>query len=250
MPELKIHRIANERTPQLVELWHAAFPTDPQDYIDNFFAHLPQDTVTLVGECDDSVVTMLFLLPAEARFRDKRYAVRYLYAGCTHPLHRGHGYYRELMLAAAQTVAAMGEDAIYLHPADERLTDTYKRLGYHAGVFRSNTSTPLPMTNLATVDAYLQNRRKIIDHVSQNTVFWDVKGDSLHFFVSDAVSRGATMFCNDTCVALTFEHTTIESIGKSTQRDNADHCLWLPIGDASLVSLMNEFNGITGLVGD
>ena len=65
---------------------------------------------------------MLFLLPGNAVFRGRSYSVRYLYAGCTHPEFRGHGYYRQLMVAAAQKVEEMGEHAIFLHPADDVLT--------------------------------------------------------------------------------------------------------------------------------
>ena len=250
MPELTIRRVENKRTQQLTELWRAAFPSDTLDYIDGFFAHLGQDTVTLVGECNGDVVTMLFLLPAEARFRAKRYPVRYLYAGCTHPQHRGHGYYRQLMNAAAQMVAAMGENAIYLHPADERLTDTYKRLGYRSGVYGFSMKIIPSPTACASVDAYIQKRNVVIDGISQEAVFWNVADDTARFFVADASARGAKMALSNDGVVLTFENVTVELISTDGQRENADYCLWLPIGDSPLTALMKEIDGITGLVGD
>lgn len=250
MSELTIRRIENKHTQQLIELWCAAFPSDPLDYIDGFLAHLPQDAVTLVGEYGGDVVTMLFLLPAEARFRGKRYPVRYLYAGCTHPQHRGHGYYRELMSYAAQTIAAMGESAIYLHPADEKLTDTYKRLGYRSRVFGSRAEIDQSTTACTSVNAYIQQRNEVIDRISQDVVFWSVADDTARFFVADTSARGAKMTHSDNGVALSLENTTIESIHTDSQRENADYCLWLPLGDTSLSALMKEFDGITGLVGD
>lgn len=250
MSELTIRRIEEKPAKQLFELWRAAFPSDPPDYTDGFFAHLPQDAITLAGEYDGNVVTMLFLLPAEARFRGKHYPVRYLYAGCTHPQHRGNGYYRELMAAAAQVVASIGECAIYLHPADERLTDTYKRLGYRSGIFGFCAKIDNPMTVCTSANTYIQKRNEIIDRVSRDAVFWNVKDASTRFFVADASARGAKMTHSDNGVELSFENATIELINTDGQRENADYCLWLPIGNTPLMTLMKEYDGITGLVGD
>lgn len=250
MSDLHIHRIESNHAVLLTKLWRAAFPSDPINFIEGFFANLPHNAVTLVGENDGGIVTMLFLLPANALFRGISYPVRYLYAGCTHPQYRGHGYYRELMNAAEKTVAAMGESAIYLHPADERLTDTYKRLGYRSGIFGSRARADLPMSVCASVDVYMQKRNEVIDCISQDAVFWNVSDGIAHFFVADAYARGAKMMCTDNDVALSFKETAIETIGIDARRENADHCLWLPVGDSPLLALMQEFDGVTGLVGD
>lgn len=251
MSDLTIRCIEDNRAERLTELWRAAFPSDPVDYIDGFFAHLSQDTVTMVGEIDEKAVTMLFLLPAEARFRGKSYPVRYLYAGCTHPQYRGRGYYRELMSAAAQTVAAMGENAIYLHPADEKLTATYQRLGYRAGIFGGDHFRAENKPSVyQTVNEYMMRRSKIIERLSENTVIWSANEDVTRFFVADAVARGATMLGDNERAALVLKDNAIESLSADGSRRDNMYCLWLPIGDTPISALMEKFEAFTGLVGD
>lgn len=251
MSDLIIRVIEEKHAERLTTLWQVAFPSDPLDYIESFFAHLPQKSVTLAGECDGELVTMLFLLPAEARFREKTYSVRYLYAGCTHPRYRGRGYYRELMTAAAQAVVAMGEHAIYLHPADDVLTATYQRLGYRVGIVgdeHSPTNKIMPVCQ--TVDEYMQKRGELIGRISQEAIFWNTAEDLTRFFVTDAVSRGAQMSADDGCIELAINGTIIESLKHNYSNKNKDYCLWLPIGDTPLTALMGEYDGVTGLVGD
>ncbi len=251
MSDLIIRVIEKNHAEQLTLLWQSAFPSDPPDYIVSFFAHLPTNSVTLAGECDGKLVTMLFLLPAEARFRKNAYPVRYLYAGCTHPRYRGRGYYRELMAAAAQIVSAMGEHAIYLHPADDMLTATYQRLGYRVGIFGGERSQPdETMPACQAVDEYMRKRDKLIDRISQDAVFWNTAKDTTRFFVSDAVSRGARMSADVGSVELTISGAVIESVNGDCSCKGEDYCLWLPIGDTPLTALMTKYDGVTGLVGD
>ncbi len=251
MSDLIIRCIKGNRAEQLTELWRSAFPSDPVNFIDGFFAHLPQDAVTMVGEIDEKAVTMLFLLPAVARFQEKSYPVRYLYAGCTHPLYRGRGYYRELMLAAAQAVAAMGEYAIYLHPADEKLTAAYQRLGYRAGIFGADHYRAESEPSVyQTVSEYLIRRTAIIERLSQNTIIWNTNEDVTRFFVTDAVAHGARMLGGDESAALVLHDHVIESLSENRSREDNTFCLWLPIGDTPLSALMEKYDGFTGLVGD
>ncbi len=251
MSDLIIRVIEEKHAERLTSLWQVAFPSDPLDYIESFFAHLPQRTLTLAGERDGELVTMLFLLPAKARFREKAYPVRYLYAGCTHPRYRGRGYYRELMTAAARAVSTMGEHAIYLHPADDVLTATYQRLGYRVGIVGDKLShANKAMTVCHTTDDYMQKRDELIDCISRDAVFWNAAEDTTRFFVTDAVNRGARMSADDGCIELAINGAIIESVKHNYTNKNKDYCLWLPIGDTPLTALMAEYDGVTGLVGD
>ncbi len=251
MAELNIHRINDDHLRRLLPLWSAAFPYDPSDFAQGFLTNLPQDTIALTGECDGDLATMLFLLPAEARFRDEIYPVRYLYAGCTHPRYRGCGYYHELMAAAARVVAAMGENAIYLHPADDKLTETYKRFGYRAGIFRgSSPENRLQMPIGYASEAYLEKRRALTKRISDRTVYWNTDDSITRFFLTDAVARGAEMRMDDNGLCLSHNDMVIESINADLSREDKDYCLWLPIGDTPLTALMEQYDGITGLVGD
>lgn len=251
MSDLIIRSIEKKHTRQLIPLWQVSFPSDSLNYIENFFTHLPPKTITLAGECDGELVTMLFLLPAEAHFRETSYPVRYLYAGCTHPQYRGRGYYRELMAAAAQAVTAMGEHAIYLHPADDVLTATYQRLGYRVGVFGGEHSQPREATPACqTVAEYMKTREKLIHRISQNAIFWNTAEDVTRFFITDAVDRGARMMADVDCVELTINGAVIESLECDHSSKNDHYCLWLPVGDTPLTALMADYNGVTGMVGD
>lgn len=251
MSELNIHRINDNHSRRLSPLWSAAFPSDSTDYVQGFLANLPQDTAVLAGESEGEIATMLFLLPAEACFRDEVYPVRYLYAGCTHPRYRGRGYYRELMTAAAQTVAEMGENAIYLHPADAPLTETYKRLGYRAGIFRGSFAEKrLEMSICDSLEDYMEKRRTLIKRISDRTVFWNTDDSITRFFLADTVGRGAEIRIDKDGLCLSRGDTVIESINADLSREDKDFCLWLPIGDTPLSALMEQYDGITGLVGD
>lgn len=251
MADLIIRFAKLDRLEELVSLWCAAFPSDSREYVRGFLADLPRDAVTLIGECDDTVVTMLFLLPAQAVFRGETYDVRYLYAGCTHPNYRGFGYYRQLMDAAAQTVERMGEHAIFLHPADDTLTATYKRLGYSSGIYGSERSLdPQNMRVCDSVSNYLKQRELSVKQIAERTVFWEFCDAITHRFVADAVAFDAKMTAGANGVQLTYAGRTIESLSAGFRRANEDYCLWLPLGDTPLVEIMNEFDGLTGLVGD
>lgn len=251
MSDLYIHRAEMDRLEEMVAVWCAAFPGDPQEYVNDFLSELPNDAIALIGESDNHIATMLFLLPAQARFRDISYPVRYLYAGCTHPQYRGLGYYRQLMVAAAQIVETLGEHAIYLHPADEVLTQTYKRLGYYPGIYRDSRVSTCQYSHVChTVDEYMQQRERIGDRMAYDTVVWQPTDGVTRRFVADAVAIGAEMTTGAEAVQLTYKGRALETLHINAVCENEDYCLWLPIGDTPLVTLMNEFNGFTGLVGD
>ena len=251
MSKFVIRTLDGKADNRLTSLWLASFPNDPIDYVEGFLAHLPQDTVTMVGECNGEPATMLFLLPAKARFRGELYPVRYLYAGCTHPDYRGRGYYRELMSAAAVKVAELNENAIYLHPADDMLTATYQRLGYKVGIGSCQSQKDTEWQSVfSSVDEYVHLRRHLIKQLSQKSVFWDANEQTTRFIIADAVSRNAQMFRDNKGVALMHNNKIIESLSLAEQKSNDAFCLWLPISSSPLTDLMNEFGGSTGLVGD
>ena len=251
MSDLLIHRAEMDRPEEMASLWCAAFPGDPQEYVLDFLTDLPRETVALIGEHNDRIVTMLFLLPARARFRDATYPVRYLYAGCTHPQYRGRGYYQQLMTAAARTVEAMGENGIYLHPADAALTTTYKRMGYRSGIFGGSPAVwPRDLCVCDTIDDYLQQREQISKRLADHTVIWETADSITRRFVSDAVSAGARMAADTDCIQLTLNDNVLEALCVDGHYTNNDYCLWLPINNTPLAALMTAYSGFTGLVGD
>ncbi len=119
-----------EDIPVLKSLYAEAFPEDPLDYTEAFFALVKPETMACVGEVDGRIVCALYLLPALAVSRDNRAPVRYLYAGGTFPDCRRQGHYSALLRFAADHVAAIGESAIYLRPANVSLLSYYRSHGY------------------------------------------------------------------------------------------------------------------------
>ncbi len=125
-----------EDIPRMKHLWSLVFTEDPPEFVGAFF-----DIIDPMAECccaliGDELVSMLFLLPANASNELQTYSVRYLYAGCTHPAFRGHGLYSELMAFAEKQAKLNEAVAIYLHPASASLFDYYTRLGYRRGIQR------------------------------------------------------------------------------------------------------------------
>lgn len=120
--------------PALRFLYELAFTEDDTAFIDRFFAAIQPKTMACCGVLNGDIVSVLYLLPARATCGDESVSVRYLYAGATHPAHRGKGYYGELLQYAAKMVNMVGETAIYLRPATTDLLSYYNRFGYVSGI--------------------------------------------------------------------------------------------------------------------
>ncbi len=252
MADLHIRSYSPCEYTRLASLWHACFPTDSVDYATAFLSRVPSETVALVGESDGEAVTMLLLLPASAQFRDETYTVRYLYAGCTHPAARGRGYYRRLMAVAEQLVRERGEAAIYLHPADAALTETYRRLGYLDGICRGvSTDGVRRLVPCADIDSYKAARIAAIESAKQRCVVWDMAPLVLEIFLQDAVADGAALWRGESTVVIQDGERMYDGISPSTARDDTTFCLWLPTGNITeLFQYMQKYGGLTGMVGD
>ncbi len=249
MTELHIATYTPTQASCLINLWHACFPTDSPSYIARFMQVLPSDTIFVVGEIDNQPLTMACLIPAQASFGNEQYAVRYLYAGCTHPQVRGKGYYRQLMNAACQLTQQAGEHAIYLHPANDKLEYSYRRMGYLPGIVGGGAGKQLRQP--ANDVLYQTARHTIIRQLRHTTVVWDIAPNVANFFLRDAIENRAEMVCSDTEVSLWHKKTCIESFSLDhTNNNNTAYCLWIPTSISTLHDIMLQHGGCTGLVGD
>ena len=246
MCDFTIHQIRKSQFHTLIPLWTTCFPDDSSDYVANFMSSLPDDSVALVGRVGDSIVTMLTLLPARVTFRNKTLPVRYLYAGCTHPQHRGKGYYRQLMSAAESSVRDMSEFAIYLHPADETLVNTYSRMGYQTGICGSKKAMHNPQLSAD----YKQKRYELLEMLSKDTVVWDLCNSIVDYFIDDALKNGAFASITDTTATLAIGSMVIEHLAIQGTNETNTYCLWLPTQESPLSEWMTSYNGYTGLIGD
>lgn len=117
--------------PELKELWALCFG-DEQQYIDLFFDHRFKEDECLIGVTEGKVVTMLFTLPIDIRFKGKySYPACYIYAVATHPQHRGKGYSTQLMEYAHGYLYTQGKRLAVLVPATESLFGYYAKQGFH-----------------------------------------------------------------------------------------------------------------------
>lgn len=247
MSELSVKIADKTELRRLGGLWKACFSGDSEEVIDNFFTTIPNDAITLVGWVGEQPATMLFLLPATAAFHDKTYAVRYLYAGCTHPKHRARGYYRQLMQAAADLVESIGEHAIYLHPADASLDKTYRRLGYQGGIIGNRRKMPKSANVVPFCMAdYMRSRKQLLANIKSDVVVWDPCETVVSMFVVDA----ETMVIDDQNAIVTAHDSVVERIATDLVDKSVDFCLWLPVKESPLKVYMAQHGGYTGIIGD
>lgn len=75
---------------------------------------------------NEKIVSMLFTLPCELNFEDKKKKLYYVYAAATDKEYRGKGY-----MSAFIKELAKGSDApLFLKPATESLQSFYAKLGF------------------------------------------------------------------------------------------------------------------------
>ena len=85
------------------------------------------DVTTLTEKNDDGIVAMATLVPLRTETGACGF---YAYGVCVHPDHRGKGAFHRIMASCEAYAEENGADFLCLIPADERLADTYGRMGY------------------------------------------------------------------------------------------------------------------------
>jgi GNAT superfamily N-acetyltransferase len=117
-------------TEQLSALWQTVFGDAPA-YTALFFdtCFCPEQVLLWVE--DKKILSMMFLLPVSLRDENGNCTRgRCLYAGATHPEHRGKGYFRALFRETDRRIGEWGESFALMHPAEESLYAFYHTLGY------------------------------------------------------------------------------------------------------------------------
>lgn len=181
----------------ILSLWMTCFAEDGEEYPRRFLQIVDFPSQVCLGCVDGSPVSMLFLLPAIAQLGERVWPVRYLYAGCTHPSCRRHGYYKQLLAFAAEIAAKQGAAAIYLHPADDSLFGYYETCGYLKGIYGAQALQTdgfwwEPAPNIAALFAEyaesdkqpgdclwlpIGNDTTLTENMSQNTAYTALLGD-------------------------------------------------------------------------
>ena len=159
---------------QIKDLWRLSFSGDSDEDIALFCARfIDYGFVTRVGGW---VASMLFLLPAEVVYGDVRMPVGYIYAGATHPDYRQNGLYRDLIRFVLSYARKTGLKAVFLRPADEKLAQSYRRMGFTVPMTcREYTVSraEVPVGRDYEPPSYRLERRKRLNKTALPYVDWD-----------------------------------------------------------------------------
>ncbi len=119
-------------------LWESVFG-DSQEDIERATTAFSSSGVCASLKCNGTTLTQFIGIEASLS------SIRgiYVYALCTAPEARGRGYMRKLLDLAGEHFCAHGYDFLFLLPANEALSSTYKKLGFSIGV--PAYATPAPM---------------------------------------------------------------------------------------------------------
>ena len=107
-----------------IELFSLCFGDD-QESVREFFSI--EDVTTVTEQDGDRIIAMASLIPL--RTESGLYGF-YAYGVCVHPEFRGKGAFRRIMESCEEYAKENGADFICLIPADDRLDQTYIRMGY------------------------------------------------------------------------------------------------------------------------
>ena len=155
----------------LIALWQEAF-SDSQDEIECFLTTFEYEKTAFVLCEEESICSMLFMLPTAVQEGVKRFPAGYIYAGATKSASRGKGYYRHLLAFVAQTAKQEGTTALLLRPATESLADSYRRMGFSVPLYAN--SCPLNdsiFQDTLCASEYGALRRKLLS--GQAFIDWD-----------------------------------------------------------------------------
>lgn len=242
MSELIQYRRCDERDVDLLkQLWTLCFPSDTVTEIDAFFENIYSHCAPFAGFLRGEPVTMLYLIPAQARNTDLCVPVWYLYAGGTHPSHRSQGYYRELMTVARTWANESEGYAIYLRPAEQSLFSYYAAMGYTEPI-ASHIRTMVPSAQYGLSMDVRDYRKRREALLSQSLLLWEpIEAIAEQF--TDCEWHAFTD--EDGTTLLTDGASILERLPISDTNISAEHgALWIPTSDDTFV--IEQLRQVTG----
>lgn len=123
---------------QIIALWKICFD-DPEAFVRLYFDTRYREEQARVSKRDGRVISVLQSLPYTLTCWGGKLPAAYIYGACTHPLYRGQGEMQVLLADAIREMRRNRTAVSVLIPAEERLYDYYRRLGY-APVMRRTVS--------------------------------------------------------------------------------------------------------------
>lgn len=123
-------RFADKRDiPELKNIWKRGFLDDDKT-VDAFFGEA-WELCRCLCRCDgNKPVAAMYIFDCELICGEKTYKAAYLYALSTLPEYRNRGIMSQLIQSACDTLCADGYEYALLAPADDNLSEYYKKLGF------------------------------------------------------------------------------------------------------------------------
>lgn len=123
---MQILKATPQDIPRAKALWTLMFDDGTPGFCDFVFSRCKAEDIYIVKE-DEKTVSMLLAI-ADLEYKGQKGF--YLYSACTHPDYRGKGYMHSLAEYALSDQARQGKTFCMLKPADEKLFDFWKSVGF------------------------------------------------------------------------------------------------------------------------
>lgn len=167
--EITLRYAHSDDVQTLKNLWQICFG-DRMRYIDVFFERMFNAENTVVSEVDGKLAGVVYLL--ERKLNDRKFL--YGYAIGVFPEYRGNGIC-EKMLEFVKVKAEKKGCIFGLHPANDKLTEFYKRIGLNemyylkeVEVSNSDSDVVLELQSINAEDFYMMRKKAF-----SNNVEWD-----------------------------------------------------------------------------
>lgn len=126
--------VKNMQTGELKKLWKDTFG-DSQKYIDDFFEKIYDENGVLIHREAGEVVSALYMIDYNLKYKGKIYKLMYLYALATKKEYRGRRIMSGLIDKADEIMHNKGYAGAFLIPAEEKLYDYYGQFGFTDIIF-------------------------------------------------------------------------------------------------------------------
>lgn len=113
----------------LYSLWENTFGDD-KDTIDLYFDSIIKLENTVVCVENDTLVSMLYLLPASIKYENEELKLYCIYAAATNESFRKQGIMSKLIDYACEIAKQRNIDYVFLRPANEKLFSYYEKCNF------------------------------------------------------------------------------------------------------------------------
>ena len=110
-----------------IDLYAASFCEGNKEEAEIFVSSFFKDVEMILD--NNEIVSQLFLIDAVYSGNTPS-KFKYIYAASTNVKYRNKGYMNQLLCRCIEKVKSMGYDGIYLYPANRKLREYYKKIGF------------------------------------------------------------------------------------------------------------------------